>query len=102
MKLEEQLKSLATEIINLGNKFPGTISGITGRARAILARNYPDSNEVEQDWEDLEDEFSRLKSIQEVYPIDRKEVISKLQNLFYEYNRQRGSIKDKKRDSEKS
>lgn len=75
-KTEQILNVLEEEERNLGN--------ITGISKTILARDYFDSNDIEQDWEDLLNEIDYISRIQKVFPVDMKEIINKIQKIINE------------------
>lgn len=71
---------------------------VAGISRFILAREYLDSNDAEQDWEELLDEFNYVKRVQKVFPVDMENVIGKIQKIIDEET----TVRDKEENSSES
>lgn len=72
---------------------------VAGISRSILAREYLDSNDAEQDWEELLDEFDYIKKIQKVFPVNMKNIINKIQKIIDEGTTTAGDEKENSSES---
>jgi len=81
-KKVETIKKKAEQILSVLQE--RELEHVAGISRYILARDYPDSNEAEQDWEELLDEINYISRIQKVFPVDMEDVINKIQKIIDE------------------
>ena len=81
-KKVETIKKKAEQILSVLQE--RELEHVAGISRYILARDYPDSDEAEQDWEELLDEINYISRIQKVFPVDMEDVINKIQKIIDE------------------
>lgn len=81
-KKVETIKKKAGQILSVLQE--RELEHVAGISRYILAREYLDSNDAEQSWEELLDEFDYVKKIQKVFPVDMENVINKIQKIIDE------------------
>jgi uncharacterized protein (DUF2344 family) len=81
-KKVETIKKKAEQILSVLQE--QELEHVAGISRYILARDYPDSNEAEQDWEELLDEINYISRIQKVFPVDMEDIINKIQRIIDE------------------
>ena len=81
-KKVETIKKKAEQILSVLQE--RELEHVAGISRYILARDYPDSNEAEQDWEELLDEINYISRIQKVFPVDMGDIINKIQKIIDE------------------
>jgi uncharacterized protein (DUF2344 family) len=92
----ETIKKKAEQILNVLQE--RELEHVAGISRYILAREYLDSNDAEQNWEELLDEFDYVKKIQKVFPVDMEKIINKIQKIIDEET----TTGDKKENSSES
>lgn len=95
-KKVEIIKKKAEQILNVLQE--RELEHVAGISRYILAREYLDSNDAEQNWEELLDEFDYVKKIQKVFPVDMENIINKIQKIIDEET----TTRDKEENSSES